>query len=303
MSEENKTEFGILLASLRNKRQKRRQWGVDWSQAGVAKRLGVSRTIYNYWENGKGSPSPGDRKNIVSDFGLDETEESVLYKLAAEVPPEILELPPHNPLFTGRDAYLGQLHQLLQESGSVALTQPVSLSGLGGIGKTQLALAYAYRAHPKIYRAVFWVNAADTATLQSGYEKLAKRLKLPEWDDRDAAKRVDAVKDWLADHTNWLLVMDNADDLELARSFFPPTTNGRILLTTRSQFAGKIGARQLEIEKMEHAEGLSFLLWRVNSTKSKAEAEAVSPDVRAAASQLVTLLDGHPLALDQAGHI
>jgi hypothetical protein len=183
----------------------------------------------------------------------------------------------------------------------VALTQPVSISGLGGIGKTQLALEYAHRYYPKVYRAVFWVSAADKATLQGSYDSLAQTLELPERHEPELDRRVQAVKRWLETHTNWLLIMDNADDLHLARAFFPVKHHGHILLTTRSQFTGKIGARQIEVEKMEPEEGLVFLLRRSGALQDETTPDMVAADIREAASRLVELLGGYPLGLDQAG--
>jgi len=252
----------------------------------------MSRATYNYLENGTADLSRDDLKNIVSDFGLDEKEETALYRANAQVPSEIdnLNLPfPRNPFFTGREAQLEQLRQYLQVTGSVALTQPVSVSGLGGIGKTQLALEYAYRWYPEVYRTVLWVSAADEQALQAGYDELAHRLKLPGRYEQEVKTRIQAVKLWLKEHTNWLLIMDNADDLQLARSFFPECKHGHILLTTRSPFAGEIGARPLEIDKMEPEVGRLFLLKRTRMLEDET------------ALELVKLLDGLPLALDQAG--
>jgi tetratricopeptide (TPR) repeat protein/DNA-binding XRE family transcriptional regulator len=333
MSGENENEFSILLTNLRKTRSKQRKWGMDWTQEGVAKRLGVSRATYNYWENGKADPSRDDLKNIVSDFGLDDKEAAALFLAAEQAPPirdtlpiqsnpdipgpeehtdalytaseqeppKIRHLPPRNPFFTGRETYLKQLRDFLQKNGTVALTQPVSISGLGGIGKTQLALAYAYDCYPNVYSTVLWVNAADPTTLQAGYDSIAERLELPELNGLKPYQRVQAVKQWLEEHTNWLLILDNADDLQLARSFFPECDHRRILLTTRSQYAGKIGARRLEIDKMEQEEGLIFLLRRSGVLAVDANPDTVAVDIREPAHQLVELLDGHPLSLDQAG--
>ena len=89
-----------------------------------------------------------------------------------------------NPFFTGRQTLLEQLEQLFEQNARIAITQPISVSGLEGIGKTQLALEYAPRHYPHVYRSVLWVNAADRASLvplkkwKSGLEKSRSRHAL-----------------------------------------------------------------------------------------------------------------------------
>lgn len=292
MLEESK--FENVLQSLRVRK------GKVWTQVKTAYELGVSVRTYKGWENGERVPDHRDLKNIAALFSLDTEAEAELYRAASQAPPKIHNLPfPQNPFFTGREAQLVRLNQLLRDNGSVAISQSVSISGLGGIGKTQLALEYAHRSYPSIYRAVFWVNAADEATLQESYNDLARLLELQERNERESDQHV-LVKQWLERHTDWLLIMDNADDLELARSFFPKANQkhksrqGHILLTTRSHIVGNIVANQIEIDKMEPDEGLSFLLRRTNKL-------GADTNVREAVAMLVELLDGHPLALDQAG--
>ncbi len=224
-------------------------------------------------------------------------------RVKSQVPPETPKLHnirfQRNPFFTGREAPLKQLRQQLQENGSVAINQPISISGLGGVGKTQLALEYAYQSYQAVYKAVFWVDAATKEMLQSGYKDLADLLELPS----DPDKCIQAVKVWLEGHTNWLLILDNADDLPLVRSFLPIKRSGHIVVTTRSQVISTLGTKtaHIEIQEMEPIEGLLFLLRRVGIAQDKASIATVAADVRKAASQLVQLLGGHPLALDQAG--
>jgi tetratricopeptide (TPR) repeat protein len=129
---------------------------------------------------------------------------------------------------------------------------------------------------------------------------LAQLFALPERDERETDRIVQASKQWLERHTDWLLIMDNADDLQLARSFFPVEHQGHILLTTRSQIVGNV-ANQVEIEEMETTEAVLFLLRRVGMVQGKAAPDTVIESVRETARQLVELLGRHPLALDQAG--
>src|SRR5438132_14009658 len=127
--------FEDLLKSLRV------QKGKVWTQAKTAKLLGVSLRTYVGWENGESLPSHRERKNVAATFELNDADADALFRAASQVVPEIQNLPfPQNPHFTGRESYLKRLDQLIEQKGSVAITQPIGISGLGGIGKTQLAL-------------------------------------------------------------------------------------------------------------------------------------------------------------------
>jgi hypothetical protein len=244
-----------------------------------------------------GSISHPSEKNVAY-FYLDEKEEMKLYRAAAQVPPDIENIPfLPNPLFTGRRSYMRHLFRFFQTNGSVTPMQRIAISGLAGMGKTQLALAYAYHCYPSVYRAVLWVNADNRTTLETDFGSLAITLGLPEKDEQKLEQRIEAVNRWLKDHTNWLLIIDNADDLQLARSFFPETNHGHILLTTRSQIVGNV-ATPIMIERMPQAEGQYFLLRR---SQPEVSPNKVADDIRESATEFVELLGGHPLALDQAG--
>src|SRR5712692_8512430 len=204
-----------------------------------------------------------------------------------------------NPYFTGREDLLTRLHELLHSGKVTALTQPQAISGLGGIGKTQTAVEYAYRSRGD-YQAVLWASAASRETLISDFVALAALLQLPERDVADQGVVVAAVKRWLASNKGWLLILDNADDLELAADFLPLASSGYILLTTRAQSTGAI-ANSLEVEKMAQPEGAQLLLRRAKKLAAGAPLEQATAPDRSLAEAVVRELDGLPLALDQAG--
>jgi len=295
--ESEKIEFRSLLRALRIRK------GPTWKQPVMADALGFSHRLYVAWENGESVPSVKKLRRIADYFKLDKEDEEELYRAAAQAPPRIHNLPfSQNPFFTGREMHLEQLGKHLQETGTVEITQSVSISGLGGIGKTQLALEYAYSHYPKVYLTVLWVNASDGAMIQASYDSIASLLELQESDERELDKRVQAVKRWLETHTNWLLIMDNADDLQLARSFLPVKPLGNVVFTTRSQIVRDSNiAIQIKVEEMTSEEGLFFLLRRSGMIQDETTLDAVGSKVREAAQQLVELLGRHPLALDQAG--
>ena len=119
-----------------------------------------------------------------------------------------------NPYFTGREEVLLQLHRTLHAENRVTLSHPQGISGLGGIGKTQTALEYAYRYQSE-YAAVLWVRADSLSSLTSSMVELAHVLQLPERNGKDQGIIVQAVLLWLRAHPDWLLIA-----LPHGKSFF-----------------------------------------------------------------------------------
>jgi tetratricopeptide (TPR) repeat protein len=174
---------------------------------------------------------------------------------------------------------------------------PQAISGLGGVGKTQLALEYAYR-HRSDYQAVLWAQAQTREALTSSYLTIASLLGLPEKDASESALVIAAVKQRLQTSTGWLLILDNADELALARDFLPPTVGGHVLLTTRAQAMGRF-AHRVEVDILPRALGALFLLRRAGLLVLDAALEQAPQQEQACA--ICEALGGLPLALDQAG--
>ena len=216
-------------------------------------------------------------------------------------PPEKIWTIPYrrNPIFTGREDLLQQLYEHLHTSRAATVTQPQAMSGLGGIGKTQLAIEYAYR-HRDEYRAVLWVNAASRDTVISGFLDLADRLQLPEREEQDQDCVVAAIKSWCATNESWLLIFDNADNLPLVEDFLPPDGRGHLLLTTRDQ-APETLAHALEVAPLDLEHGMVLLLRRANVLQPGQALEQASAADRQAAEAIVRAMNGLPLALEQAG--
>ena len=191
-----------------------------------------------------------------------------------------------NPYFTGREELLERLHQALTTVHTTTLTQPQAITGLGGIGKTQTALEYAYR-HRKDYRIIWWLRAEEPTTLAADYAQLAVRLNLPEQEATEQAIQIQAVRNWLEQHTGWLLIFDNAEERHDIHPYVPQTGNGHVLITSRNPIWDGLGTT-LSVEVMQPEEALAFLAKRIDD-----------PDPQAAATLAETL--GYlPLALEQA---
>ena len=204
-----------------------------------------------------------------------------------------------NPFFTGREEVLNALYLGLQANNIIALAHPQGISGLGGIGKTQTALEYAYRYGGE-YDAVCWVRADSTIALVSSFMELAHLLDLPEQDERDQSIIVRAVLLWFQLHDRWLLIFDNIEDLLVVEPFLPKAGQGHTVFTTRARALAAI-AQFLEVEKMGPETGALLLLRRANFIPLQATLDLATSADRSIASQIVQELDGLPLALDQAG--
>jgi tetratricopeptide (TPR) repeat protein/transcriptional regulator with XRE-family HTH domain len=268
-----------------------------WSQQQLADKVGTTPITVSRWENGATSPSPYFRGKLREVFDKTPAELDILLPTSDE--PKVWSVPfTRNPFFTGREDLLALLHKRLSTDGAAALTQPQAISGLGGIGKTQTAVEYAHR-HADDFTHVFWMRAATHETLASDFAALAERLDLPETEEPDQSVVVAAVKRWLANHDGWLLILDNADDLLLAREFLPTRHKGYIVYTTRSQATGAVAAN-IEVGKLSLEDGALLLLRWGGRLEKEAPFEAAREADREAALLIATEMDGLPLAIVQA---
>jgi tetratricopeptide (TPR) repeat protein len=200
---------------------------------------------------------------------------------------------PRNAFFTGREKILDDLRQAFGKRKCVAL------SGLGGMGKTQTAIEFAYR-HRALYTAVLWAKAEARDRLMADFVSIAVALNLPSADAEEQEVAVTEVKRWLETHSGWLLILDNADDLALVRDFLPHDSQGHLLFTTRTRALGGL-AQRLSMEEMLPEEGALLLLRRAGIAANDALLAVAGEADRSLALQVSQELGGLPLALDQAG--
>jgi hypothetical protein len=201
--------------------------------------------------------------------------------------PGIANLPARNPHFTGRADLLTVLEGQLDAGSAAAL---VAAHGLGGVGKTQLALEYAHQ-HAGAFELVWWVPAETPLAAATVLAELAPRLGLPVEPDLEATAA--AVVHALGRRSGWLLVLDNAEDPELVNRLRPGGDGGRVLVTFRNPAFGQLGAKvQVEVWPPDVAAG--FLLERTGTGDTDRPAD------EQAALELAAELGGLPLALAQA---
>ena len=199
-----------------------------------------------------------------------------------------------NPSFTGRERLLEKLQKALHHQTAAAITQPQAVHGLGGVGKTQLAVQYAW-AHIAEYDAILWAGASSPSDLLANIATLATVLRLPEAAAREQEVRVAAVAGWLQSNPRWLLILDNADTLEARQAveaLLPPGLQGQVIVTSR--LAGwPNGFAHLEVRVLSPEAAEKFFQDRAASVHLKAGTDA---DARVLAGELGFL----PLALEQA---
>jgi len=194
--------------------------------------------------------------------------------------PEVFTVPGRNPHFTGRAAELGTIRTHLG-AGTAMTVQAVH--GLGGVGKTQTVIEYAHR-HATAYDLVWWINAEQPSLITSQVAALAGPLGLPPDPDPDTA--VWAVCAELRRRQRWLLVFDNAEDIDHIRPVLPGG-HGHVLITTRRGGFGYLGP-VLDLNVLPHPEAIALLRRR---------APGLTDDH---ADTLAELLGDLPLALEQA---
>ncbi|KAF2670106.1 hypothetical protein BT63DRAFT_412865 [Microthyrium microscopicum] len=214
--------------------------------------------------------------------------------------------------FVARETELKKMHATLNKKKG---RRTVVLQGLGGMGKTQLAIAYAKlqaQADIPVYSGIFWLNVKDQNSAKQSYLNIARQLLqenhlttgLKNFTPKGSAEQaVVAVREWLDLQQNkgWLMVFDNYDNPKRAgidddtsvdiKNFLPQTEHGAVVVTTRSMEVG-FGHR-IQIKKLQNPKDQLQIL----ANTSGRRADETDPDALA----LVNKLDGLPLALATAG--
>ncbi|WP_326798446.1 FxSxx-COOH system tetratricopeptide repeat protein [Streptomyces sp. NBC_01808] len=210
-------------------------------------------------------------------------------------PPVVFNTPRRNYRFTGRDDILEQLHGTLSSAGQGAR---IALSGISGVGKSQIAVEYTHR-FGNDYDVVWFVNASYRMTAREQLADLSVRLNLPVGSNiGDRLRRVREALRSGRPYRRWLVVFDSADEMELIDDIIPEG-DGHVLITTRTRdWAVTGGAEEIEVPHFTRAESTAFARRRaprLTETEADGLAEAVQ-DLPLVLSQTAAWLDSSTMA-------
>ncbi|WRT97986.1 FxSxx-COOH system tetratricopeptide repeat protein [Streptomyces violarus] len=220
--------------------------------------------------------------------------EPLMQRTTTATPALLVNVPMRNTSFVGRQALLRAVEEQLAAQDTAAVL-PNALHGLGGVGKSQLALEYIY-THQRDYRIICWIPAERESLILAALSSLASQLGVaPAGQDSLGAAAantaVPAVLEALRAGTpydNWLLVFDNAEDIEAVRGYFPHNGPGKVIVTSRNRGWERV-ATSLPVNVFERDESIELLQKRAQDLP------------REDADRLSEALGDLPLAVEQAG--
>jgi hypothetical protein len=195
-----------------------------------------------------------------------------------------------NPHFWAREEILQQMDDVLLSS--TGGTSYVAISGLGGMGKTQVALQYAHTRR-KEFDAIFWIRADDKSKLAEGFLQIAVTLGLlssSEIDDITVAR--DIALGWLSrTERYWLLVFDNADGLDILSEYWPTSSNGAVIVTSQDPMVADMiyQSASFDLQPFSTKEAANLLCHLTTLGQTEEEREA--------ALTIAILLNRLPLAI------
>ncbi|MCX4478322.1 FxSxx-COOH system tetratricopeptide repeat protein [Streptomyces cellulosae] len=205
-----------------------------------------------------------------------------------EAPSGTNNLPrPRSPLFIGRDGELEKLRESVESNRGVVVAQ--MLQGLGGVGKTTLALHYAH-AFKERYSLIWWISAENHESVTSGLASLALRLNHLLGSTGSTSTEISEwAISWLQSHSDWLLILDNADSLDVISSIIGQTRGGHYLITSRVTVGWDSIASQINLDVLS-VENSVELITRISGVAGEEECK----------KQIAIELGCLPLAIEQA---
>jgi DNA-binding SARP family transcriptional activator len=238
-------------------RQIRERLAVDLRRAPDPSLAGLERAVLTQDERLDWHPVPDARPRTPVRPAVTAPVESVTHRGATtRRRPGVWNVPPRNPHFTGRDSVLRAVEARLGQGVQTLVVQ--ALYGLGGVGKSQLAIEFAHR-HADRYALVWWVDAERPMLIGDQIARLAPPLGLPR--SGSAQETAYLVLADLSGRADWLLIFDNAERAADVAGY-RPSGPGHILITSRTPGWGELGSR-IPVDVLDRADTIDLFRSRL----------------------------------------
>ncbi len=164
--------------------------------------------------------------------------------------------PERNPIFVGREKTLKTVYDSLNSGAIVAITHSLTTDNKESIGKTEIAREYLYR-YQSNYSTILWVQdkpgISSSTFLSDNITAIVHKLGLSLTDPNNTSEAIAALKNWLSTHSDWLLVLDAVENIQITKDLLPAQRKGDVLITTRERSIASI-AQIVEIEALSEEE-------------------------------------------------
>ncbi|KAJ6084951.1 hypothetical protein N7499_004580 [Penicillium canescens] len=209
-----------------------------------------------------------------------------------------LVLPQTNSLpgrFFDRVDVFEKLDQSFNDTEIPLVFKAVALWGMGGIGKSSIAMRYvSTKIQENKYDAIFWVHGEKSASLRQSFNDIAMKLKLPNASPQNHDENLERVQEWFQfTECAWLVIFDNASSAEILQPYWPSSSRGHAMITTRNpSLAFAHTSSSIEVTSWDHQTGSEFLLFLLRrNIGNDINTEGLS------AFELSKRLSGHALGL------
>ncbi|KAJ7446618.1 P-loop containing nucleoside triphosphate hydrolase protein [Mycena latifolia] len=209
---------------------------------------------------------------------------SVPTSTSTQTPQHVNNCPPPSRIFHGRQSILEKMHQYFTDSPG---NQHIFLlHGLGGVGKTQIALKFIQKSASQ-FTDIFLIDTSTLATIDAGLKNIATAKSAG-----DSSK--DALQWLTSKQEDWLIFFDNADDPNInLNEYLPQCSYGNIVITSRNPGLCVYAGTHSVVSDMEEPDAVNLLL--------RSAAQDTTDDKKDTAAHIVKVLHYLPLAIVQAG--
>lgn len=207
-------------------------------------------------------------------------------------------LPEQNKYFSGRVDVLEYIDSLFNKEKKDTISICQTISGLGGIGKTQLSIQYAYNYHYKYKTCIWFVDAESSSSIYNSFSVFVQQFNLflpKNYNTKDLQR---AIKAWLSENRGWLVILDNLENVDTILPYLPDKINGQILITTRNTRLDYGTPFLLNVFDLNEA--LIFMKKRLSNTNECKMEYYKYKDFSEKSTVLIKRLGYLPLALEQA---